>query len=346
MTRFENKINCWIQDRSLIVYLLLALALVGIMYIRHPCPFTHPQLYGEEGRVILAQQQEVRKGTMSIMDYLFTNNYFGYSYFLARFSGLCCSWVPLMYIPEAYLTISLLVMIACCLYVASHSSLPRLLAILFAFAVALIPNTGEPYVTLINLHFIAPTIIPFLCLEEPITTWKKFLIMSLVVFAVGLTGPMLLFMSPLFLIRFVRFRRSWMEALFFIVAGAVMSIQFHYIFPSTVDILDVSRGRPVLDTNIENWIQAVIVRPPVYLFFGDLLPDRFPVLCATIAMAVMALIFIAVMAERSWARNKIGYFVFAFLLCLPAGFFVIRINLYVCKHLLMERHTFFYPICI
>jgi hypothetical protein len=175
-------------------YIASSLVFVGlVLFYRKPDALLNPQFWAEDGTVFF--QDNYSRGLAAIFA-----PHAGYFQLLLRLIAFVAGWFPLELQPAAYNYFSFGITLAVVAKLFSKRlHLPR--PFLFAAAVPLVTHTGEILLCLTNLHWITSLLLILLLIQDPpATKLEAFSDLSIFVL-VGLTGPHILFLAPLFLIR-------------------------------------------------------------------------------------------------------------------------------------------------
>lgn len=200
----------------------IAVALAGlVLFARRPDALINPQLFAEDGLVFFLGAYE--SGLSAIMQ-----PYGGYYHLVPRLIALVAlkfdpSWVPFIY-NFAALTIVCLINVA---VFSKRISLPA--KPLIVLSLALVPHTGEVFLNLTNIQWwLAVALILVLLSEDASKTIHYFCDITAVVLC-GLSGPFLVFVFPIFIVR-ACMRRSSSCIATAIMAGIVCSIQIFCLY--------------------------------------------------------------------------------------------------------------------
>lgn len=164
---------------------VILLLIILILFFRMPHEFINPQFWAEDGIIFFNDAHQFGWRSLTIP-------YAGYLHLITRFLAYSVQGFSLESQPAAFFVLSLCCVIFSAVCIMSISWLPLALKRLFPFAIVLAPHAGEVFCTLTNTHWILSLIIPFICLAPPVHTWRKCLIYSLGLAALGLNDPLIL----------------------------------------------------------------------------------------------------------------------------------------------------------
>ncbi len=192
-------------------------AIVVIFFLRRPDAFLNPQFWMEDGKIFFAGAFEY--GWSSLW-----TAWGGYHHLVPRMTAwLAHSFHPL-YAPAIYNSVAL----AGTLFIAWRFFSPRFpfpWPALWALLLVLVPHSGEVFLNITNFQWVFSLALVQVLLAPRARNRIEFLGDVAVVFFAGMTGPFLLFLSPLFVWRFL-----WPIALrawaLLSVATAVGIVQF------------------------------------------------------------------------------------------------------------------------
>jgi hypothetical protein len=269
------------------------------MFYRDVTAFFSPNLWAEDSTVFLVQQRELGFASLGVP-------YAGYLHILPRTIALICGLFPLEYLPLAYLAFDVALTLGVCLYVCTRPWIPRLVGFLMGGVIVMVPHSGEVYLALCNLQWVVACTLPFLCWEPPFKTTWRFLGFSLMMVLVGLSGPFIVVLFPLFLIRLIRSVKSAKrnEILFFALASAVIAVQVYFILhqkPGT-------EAPQPFDSHWTDWADALFVRPFVYYLFGPALTDHLALFGKIFAPVLIGLLTFGAVTAKSPHRSVMCYF--------------------------------------
>jgi hypothetical protein len=170
-------------------------ALILILLLRRPEIFLHPEFWGEDGWVFFLQADT--QGAAALV-----TPYSGYHHFLLRFIAAAAASLDARWIPAAYISANLLIVLLIAIALFSpRSNLPHPAAC--ALAIVLLPHTGEVFGSLANAQWLSALgLVWLLVARDPLNT-RQYTTDPLVAAIIGLTGIFSIVLTPLF------FWRAW-----------------------------------------------------------------------------------------------------------------------------------------
>lgn len=191
--------------------IIVALAVVALVGLRKHDSFAHPQFWAEDGGLFFIQA-ESHPWTAILLPYE------GYLHLLPRLIAVVGRGLPLAIVPTFY------VLSALCVsgIVAWAIQSPRIRfpgAWAAALAIALIPHTGEVYLTICNLQWILAIGLLGLVLADDASTRLQRVSDAGSLIVMGLTGPFIVIALPLFAWRAWRRRSRWSLAMLLLAAA-------------------------------------------------------------------------------------------------------------------------------
>lgn len=236
--------------------LLVMAACAAIMFVRKPDVFRNPQFWAEDAYLFSDARKD---GLASFL----TPHSKGQTVLVQRLIAYVGRPIAPRDAPAFYIFAALAGMLAVAAYVsqARIDGLGPVPRALMAVTPALMYTSGEILVTLANLHWILAVLLLTILIErDPETRWGRGLL--LVVFGVlCLTGPFIIFLLPLFLLRALLRRTPCSVALFTVGLPCALWQVFR---------IESSRTAGVIVWSDPRW-QAFLGREYVgQLFFGGL----------------------------------------------------------------------------
>jgi hypothetical protein len=207
-----------------------------ILFARKPDAFLRPQFLAEDGTLYFADAH--RLGMRALWQ-----PYRGTYWLFQRLVAHLGTYLPAAYEPRWYNFASLMGTLAVISFVFLAKADLRLRAIL-ALAV-LCPNCGEVYVCLVNSHWILSLILPLIVISHEPDSVTRATVEVLLLSLVGLTGPLILTVLPLFSLRAALRRTGYSLLLFAVVAACA--------FAQLVQ-LEVSRSEGAVCWLNANWL--------------------------------------------------------------------------------------------
>ncbi|PHX73395.1 MAG: hypothetical protein CK548_01335 [Opitutia bacterium] len=330
-------LRAWFREPRLTPAVLVAFALA--LFLRKPDSLLVPQLYAEDGSIFLTQNDLV--GFRALLE-----PYMGYLHTIPRLIAWLASrlldpmWWPAFYNATAF---------ALWLAVVARSFSPRLpvppsLRPWLALAFFLGPQTGEVLFSITNLQWV----VAFLLIEQafiaaPTTTTQRVADLALVAL-LGLTGPFIIALGPLFAWRWWRAYRDpaiprsqlFAPGTQLALASACAAVQIwfvwrtgpHFTFPPF---------------NPSHFFTVVGQRLLIYPVFGDDLARRLPHAFLALGGLLPALA-ILLWALRPHPRRLLrAQLVAAFLAMMVAGVYRSRPDTWHLENLVFADRYFYLP---
>lgn len=181
--------------------LFVALTAMAIIALRKHDSFLNPQFWAEDGDVFFLQAELRGWSSLGI-------SYEGYLHFLPRIIAVLGRLFPLEAVPVFYAAAALIFTG----FVAWLVQSPRIrvpAGWAGALAIAIIPHSGEVYLTICNLHWIsAIALFALVLMDDPRFPAEGIGDVALLI-VVGLTGPFIILALPFFVWRAWRRRTRW-----------------------------------------------------------------------------------------------------------------------------------------
>jgi hypothetical protein len=215
MNQSEGK---WASRENIMVF-SMALA---ILFIRMPGRLIHGFLWAEDGNVFLTQAYSL--GFRSIWQ-----PYAGYLHLLPRLIALGISNIaPIGAAPRAFAWICAVITATSCgwLFAFFRRRFQAPIALAFALAPILVPQTGEVLLTITNLQWVlAPTLLTLLWDEALERSTPSYRVLPIV--ALTLTGPFGLLFLPIVVVEWLlsRSSKSWRT-----LGAYVMAVLIQFAF--------------------------------------------------------------------------------------------------------------------
>jgi hypothetical protein len=243
-----------LRGRSKVV---LCAAVLALLFLRRPDQFLHPQLWAEDGPVFFLEAY--RAGVASLFE-----RYAGYYLSIPRCIALAGSILPVRIVPAWFVIASAALTTGVCVWAASRRVPATDFAkVAMALLVVAVPVPNEIFLNLTNVQWITALGLVLVAVSLPAATpWERAFDAAAVA-VLGLTGPFVILLLPLFVTRSLRFRDRHAIVLL-VIALACSAIQarglspdrstgpirlgdpaFHAIIPKVVLILATGRFGPV-----------------------------------------------------------------------------------------------------
>jgi hypothetical protein len=184
-----------------------------LLLARAPDAFLKPQFWAEDGAIFFAQQYT--QGAWAIL-----KPHAGYLHLVPRLTALTASLFPASFAPTIYVFAYLAVAVWTSALVAGSGvrNAPLLASLLLA-----VPYSNEILGTITNVQWLmAPALLIIAIAPTPASLgWK----VSRLVFAISaaFSGPFVLIISPLYVLRYAKSRNSYSTALLGIVVAACLA---------------------------------------------------------------------------------------------------------------------------
>ena len=234
------------------------------LLLRRPDSLLRPQFFCEDGIIFFWQAHE-RGGLAAIFV-----PYAGYLHLVPRLFAWAGEILPFLWRPAFYnygaLGFTLVWGALLCRYMRLELRGAERAGL--ALTLVLVPQGGEVFLTLSNLQWIQVPGLAAIILQRPAQTRGLLWAEGIIMLVGSLTGPMAIFLLPLFAVRWWRYR-PWTRgelALFLpVVSGAIAQTWF-IAHSERVEFKPATfAARP--------WLKALGFEFPGRLFFGDQVPD-------------------------------------------------------------------------
>jgi len=196
--------------------LLVAAAVVAILALRKHDSITNPQFWAEDGGLFFTQAEHLRS-------WLLLTPYEGYLHLVPRLLAVLARNLPMIAAPALYAWAPL-VLTGLAAWGIQSPRVPLPGTAAAALAIALVPHTGEVYLTTCNLQWILAIGLFALAICRDPANWRQGACDLLLLGVLGLTGPFIAAAFPLFAWRAWHRRTLWSAALF-AFAIVVLAIQ-------------------------------------------------------------------------------------------------------------------------
>jgi hypothetical protein len=250
-------------------YIIFTLAIVALtLFYRKSDALLNPQFWAEDGTVFFLG--DIVWGPGAIFA-----SHAGYLQLMLRLLAFLAGWLPFEWQPAAYNYFSLVITLA----VAAKLFSPRLRLphrFLLAAAIPLATHTGEILLCLTNLQWIAFLLLILLLLQDAPKTTAEASGDLVILCLVGLTGPHIIYLLPLFLVRVaLRGWHKW-DVFHAVIAGGLAAIQIGFVRQSATSHLE---WQPVSE-----WLRVFAWNPIACLLFGWEIGSYVPPIIAAILL--------------------------------------------------------------
>ncbi len=173
--------------------LAICATLMLILFCRRPEMFLHPEFWAEDGWIFFVQADTLGPGAL-------VTPYSGYHHFLLRIIAATAAGFDARWIPAAYISANLLIvlLIAVALF-SPRSNLPNPAAC--ALAIVLLPHTGEVFGSLANAQWLSALGLVWLLVARDPLKARQYTTDVLLAAIIGLTGIFSILLTPLFVWR-------------------------------------------------------------------------------------------------------------------------------------------------
>ena len=234
------------------------------LLFRRPDSLLRPQFFAEDGIIFFWQAHE--RGVAA----LFTP-YAGYLHLIPRLFAWAGEALPILWRPAFYNYGALALTLAWAAWLCRHArlGLHGVERAALALALVLVPQGGEVFLTLSNLQWVQAPVLAALVLQRPARTRAQLWTEAAILLVGGLTGPMVIFLLPLFVWRWAwHWPPSWRAELAWAgPAWAAAGVQAWFIAHS-----ERVQFKPVTHA-VRPWLKALGFEVPGRLFFGDQVPE-------------------------------------------------------------------------
>jgi hypothetical protein len=195
----------------------IAGAAFGLCLWRISAALRLPQLWAEDGAVFFAEAAADPAHGLGVV----LAPYAGYFHLIPRLIAVMGSFLPALPVPLFYaLAASFCLGVTAWVVQSPRIRLPG--AGLAALALAAIPHTGEVYGTICNIQWVTSLgLFAILLAEDASTAWQRRLDVAGVV-VTGLTGPFVVLVAPLFILRAVARKSRWSRVLAGVALAAAL----------------------------------------------------------------------------------------------------------------------------
>jgi hypothetical protein len=187
-----------------------------ILILRKSDSIQNPQLFAEDGTVFFVEARQ-----LGIQAVLIPHG--GYLHLVPRLVAQIGKMFDPLWIPAFYNTVALVLdLTVLAMLFSSRVKLPAKPALALAFA--LIPHSGEVFLSLTNIQWCLALVLVLILLANDATSVRQICFDLAAIVVCGLTGPFICFLSPLFVLR-AALLRSRTGTMLMIVALTMAAIQ-------------------------------------------------------------------------------------------------------------------------
>ena len=282
--------------------------------LRSPTMFFHPQLWAEDGPIFFAQDFQFGPTVLF-------QNYAGYVHLWPRLVALVCGYVPLEFVPHAYILFALLSH-TILLLVISMDRFPatRNQKILMMLATVLVPHHGEVFLNIANINSFCAIFTVVVVLLKPARHLGGQIVEGISLIISGLSGPFILLSYPPLLIYLLAFKKC-------ALASRRLTASFLTLaFIGQAYFLDFGARHPdPADTSALHWINLLAIALNSIFVANIRMSDYLGMLLAVIFLAMFYYLFLYQKSFREWRENSEP------LLCLICAAAIFAACLFVCR---------------
>lgn len=297
-----------ILSKSKTTCLITLMLMTVLLFCRRPDAFLNPQFWGEDGTIFF--KGCIDHGFKSIL-----MPYAGYFHLVPRLIACAASLFPFSIIPTVYnfFALAAILFVGGALF-SSRCSIP--FKPLLALSMILVPHYGEVFMTVTNIQWylcFLPLIL--LCKEPPVKFYQYFLD-YLIIILCGLTGPFIVLLLPLFLIKCFTKKSPYNYGILLVALLCALIQGWCFLKSGHGEGLEISG-------NINAWISLLGFR-----FFGQLfLGNHISYMIDSKILAILALmtpIFLLWYANSKKQLYLIGSFLIFGIAAVLSLFYMVR----------------------
>lgn len=329
-----------IANRGRFLWAALAAIAAGvILFIRKADAFENPQFWAEDAFLFNSARQD---GFASLLK---THSH-GQVFLAQRAIAYFGRFLPAAYTPHYYNLGALAVTLLVAAYIARAriDGLNRYVRALMAIVPVAVYGTGEVYMTLVNIHWIlAPLLLVIAMERDPQTRWGRLLLL-LTVIVLGLTGPFIVFLWPLFFWRAWIRRTPFSRALFAVIVPCVVQQLFTIRATRTGTIPTAANTAGTITLTNPHWSSFIGRNYVGNLFLGPLVEwlDVAPIVYVALLLLVYGAIGLYALRRRDF---EVAVCLVASLATLVVGAYIHR---YTPRSVDLPGHRYYFvpQICI
>ena len=262
------------RQRTLLAFLACIAALTAVLYWRRPDAFYNPQLWAEDGNLLVTGMQFRGLGGVLIP-------YAGYFHTAAKLVALLANTAAPVDVPRAYAFASWLLLVAIvALLFTPRLRIPNGVKLAMGLALVMTPANNEVFFNLANWPFITGFVWLLLAIADAPRSRGACVFDLACLTLAGLSSPFSVVLWPLFVARYLRERSRFNLALLGL-AGATAVIQIWNMPARVASAAPVSAGA----VPIEGFLARI-----AYAFLGELVAGPAPM---TALGAVAGLVVVA-----------------------------------------------------
>lgn len=196
-------------------------AVAFVLVLRKPDSLQNPQFFAEDGTIFFIGARQLGMGA-------FLTPYGGYLHLVPRTIAWVGAFLDPLRAPALYNGAGLCCdVLAVAILFSRRVRLPAKPAL--ALAVALVPHTGEVFLSLTNIQWCAALALLLLLVADDAGTAAPRWLDRATLALCGLTGPFICFLSPLFVLR-AAVRRTGESATLAVLALLAAGVQANYLY--------------------------------------------------------------------------------------------------------------------
>jgi hypothetical protein len=246
----------------------------AILLIRKPDSIFNAQFWAEDGDIFY--YQSAAEGAHSILI-----TYAGYYHFIPRILSIIYLKTSSIYFLPLLFNISALIIgsLSCAWLAISRINIKR--KWIFAIIPLLMPHGGEVFTNFTDIQWVVAPMLAIISIQNPPSNRTEIASDCFLATIIGMTGPFILMLFPIFLLRFVLSKKKKMELPLFLVITAVTVVQARALYFDSalkVDTVTTWGELPV-------WFASHGLGP----LFGLLLFRHNPAYAATFGLGVACL---------------------------------------------------------
>jgi len=197
-----------------------------VLFLRNPAAFIHPQFWAEDGKVWYAEAYN-QGPVLTLFKY-----HIDYFQTISRMAASLAQAVPLALAPLVFILVSAVIQALPVLFLFSkrfEKLMPNFyVKILLAAIYLLLPNTAEARISLTYAQWFLAILACMIIFGDAAKNLKQKIFDFAVLVLAGLSGPYIIFLSPIAFLQWLKFKDKWRLVLF-AVAVCCSFIQIAFI---------------------------------------------------------------------------------------------------------------------
>lgn len=298
---------------------VVTLAAGAILFIRKTDAFTNPQFWAEDAFLFNSARED---GLASLLK---THSH-GQVFLAQRAFAYFGRFVPVAYAPHFYNFAALLVTLLVVAHIAQAriDGLSPYVRALLGLLPVLVYGTGEVYLALVNIHWILAPLLLVISMERDPETRVGQIGLLLAVVVLSLTGPFIVYLWPLFVLRAWVRRTTFSRALIAVIVPCVAQQLFTIRATRTGTTATATSTAGIISLANPHWAGFIGRSYLGQLFFGPL-AERLDV--APIVYIALFVCVYAAVALYALRRRDIEVAI-----CLVAGVATLAVGAYVHRY--------------